>query len=519
MRIWTLLCFLVGVTSFGYQFNVRPWTATTKPKLRASKYDELNDERFGRKAAWNALFSRGVEYVGRESESAFYPLKFPISPESSDKSRESDVKSGSSGVESGKLPRVMNLALLPSFSQGPLFPTSREFLFIYEMRFRGLMNEAEKCDGLLGHCFISKEDEVAAVGSLCRIIESKKLADGKGFFIIEAQQRFRVLKMYQRTPYIRAEVELLTDEELLLEPTQQAAAATESQAIAEAVYVCLKQYLRINRASTDVFEEEDEDDEDDDEDDDSGAEGVVVVMGDEGVQLSEERTETGWYIGLNGDGPVLRSDGNGRTIGDEREEDDEDEEDEDDDDDDDDTDYLNLTAAIRDSKPLPANRAQTTPPAELLARYSSFSFAVTNLLHKDVDVLQQLMQHSSILNRLRGLRAILADAVEELSDALIDEGILVTDDLEAIAAMSRDAHDDDSSLLPEPGSDGLTLDRELDNELLGRMGLSFDMFVSESRFDERLGKMVVSTATLGKQDVGKGRGTQIDEFDDPAAFQ
>jgi hypothetical protein len=84
--------------------------------------------------------------------------------------------------------------------------------------------------------------------------------------------------------------------------------------------------------------------------------------------------------------------------------------------------------------------------------------------------------------------------------------------------MSRDVHDDDSSLLPEPGSDGLTLDKELDNELLGRMGLSFDMFVSESRFDERLGKMV-STATLGKQDVVKGRGTQIDDFDDPAAFQ
>ena len=516
MRILTLLCFLVGVTSFGYRFNVRPWT---KQKLWVSKYDELNDERFDRKAAWNALFSRGVEYVGRESsESAFYPLKIPISPESSEKSRESDVISGSTRGESGKLGRFMNLAILPSFSQGPLFPTSREFLFIYEMRFRGLMNEAEKLDGLLGHCFINKEDEVAAVGSLCRITESKKLVDGKGFFIIEAQQRFRILKINQRTPYIRAEVELLSDEEFLLEPTQQAVAATESQAIAEAVYICLKQYLRINRVSNDVFEDEEEDDDDDDDDDDSEGEGegVVVVMGDEGIQLSEERTDTGWYIGLDGDGPVLRSDGNGRTSGDEREEDIEDEEDEDDEDDG--TDYLNLTAAIRDSKPLPASKAKTTPPAELLARYSSFSFAVTNLLLKDVDVLQQLMQHSSILNRLRGLRAILADAVQELSDALIDEGILVNDDLEAIAAMSRDVHDDDSSLLPEPGSDGLTLDRELDNELLGRMGLSFDMFVSESRFDERLGKMV-STATLGKQDVVKGRGTQIDDFDDPAAFQ
>ena len=62
----------------------------------------------------------------------------------------------------------------------PLFPGSREFLFIYEMRFRSLMYDVQ--DTLLvGRCFASDDDQLGSVGSLCKIVESKKLQDGKGF--------------------------------------------------------------------------------------------------------------------------------------------------------------------------------------------------------------------------------------------------------------------------------------------------------------------------------------------------
>lgn len=84
---------------------------------------------------------------------------------------------GSENNKEGK-PARMELALMPF--ETPLFPGSREFLFIYEMRFRSLMYDVQ--DTLLvGRCFASDDDQLGSVGSLCKIVESKKLQDGKGF--------------------------------------------------------------------------------------------------------------------------------------------------------------------------------------------------------------------------------------------------------------------------------------------------------------------------------------------------
>merc|ERR1711871_1481001 len=94
----------------------------------------------------------------------------------------------------------------------PLFPGSREFLYIYEMRFRTLMNDAEQSGGVLGRCFISNEGALGKVGCWCKIVEQRRLEDGKGFFIVESMERFKIVRVTQRTPYLVAEVRMLHDD-------------------------------------------------------------------------------------------------------------------------------------------------------------------------------------------------------------------------------------------------------------------------------------------------------------------
>lgn len=78
--------------------------------------------------------------------------------------------------------RIIEIGLLPF--EGPLFPKAREFLFIFEMRYRLLLNhvqEREHGHRYLGRCYYNAEtDEIGSVGSLCRVVESRKLMDGKG---------------------------------------------------------------------------------------------------------------------------------------------------------------------------------------------------------------------------------------------------------------------------------------------------------------------------------------------------
>ena len=56
---------------------------------------------------------------------------------------------------------LIDIPIMPF--ESPLFPGSREFLYIYEMRFRSLMNDAEMNGNRLGRCFIS---ENGAIGSI-----------------------------------------------------------------------------------------------------------------------------------------------------------------------------------------------------------------------------------------------------------------------------------------------------------------------------------------------------------------
>ena len=75
-------------------------------------------------------------------------------------------------------PVLKEIAIMPF--ETPLFPGAREFLYIYEMRFRSLMNDVEGAENLLGRCFVSSTGAIGLVGSFCNIVEREKLKDGKG---------------------------------------------------------------------------------------------------------------------------------------------------------------------------------------------------------------------------------------------------------------------------------------------------------------------------------------------------
>ena len=75
-------------------------------------------------------------------------------------------------------PVIKEIAIMPF--ETPLFPGAREFLYIYEMRFRSLMNDVEGAVNLLGRCFVSSTGAIGLVGSFCNIVEREKLKDGKG---------------------------------------------------------------------------------------------------------------------------------------------------------------------------------------------------------------------------------------------------------------------------------------------------------------------------------------------------
>lgn len=131
---------------------------------------------------------------------------------------------------------LIDISIMPFKS--PLFPGAREFLYIYEMRFRSLMNDVEKNGNKLGRCFISDNGAIGSIGSLCNIFEKRIMDDGKGFFIIEANSRFRIRRILSTKPFLRAQVELIDDVEI-------AGDSTLCEKLCKEVYCELKTYLRI----------------------------------------------------------------------------------------------------------------------------------------------------------------------------------------------------------------------------------------------------------------------------------
>lgn len=90
--------------------------------------------------------------------------------------------------------------------------------------------------------------------------------------------------------------------------------------------------------------------------------------------------------------------------------------------------------------------------------------------------MQQLLQSQSTSYRLIGLKRILAEAVEELSSLMIEDGVMPDDLLNKVKAASYSKDDDDEDLMPPPEYTGVTIESELDDELVAELNISDEDF-------------------------------------------
>lgn len=86
--------------------------------------------------------------------------------------------------------------------------------------------------------------------------------------------------------------------------------------------------------------------------------------------------------------------------------------------------------------------------------------------------MQQLLQSQSTSFRLTGLKRILAEAVEELNAVMMDDGVMPDDLLNQVKRASYSRDDDDDDLMPPPEYHGVTIESELDDDLVAELCIS-----------------------------------------------
>jgi len=135
--------------------------------------------------------------------------------------------------------------------ENPLFVGSREFLYIYEFKYRQLFSDSDKNGGMVGRCYVDVDGNIGSIGSLCSIVERRRLEDGKGFFIIQANSRFKIKRILKREPYLLAEVILDYEDDV-----HNYVDENICERLCIDVYKLLKTYLRIARLQINEEEEE-----------------------------------------------------------------------------------------------------------------------------------------------------------------------------------------------------------------------------------------------------------------------
>lgn len=269
--------------------------------------------------------------------------------------------------------------------ESPLFLHARELLYIYEMRFRDLMRQVETSDHLLGRCFLSESGEVGEAGSLCRIAEKKQLEDGKGFYVIEAVQRFRIRRIVRTDPFLVAEVEIDSD---TLRNTEEEIRVSEL--LCHDIYALLKIYLRVQR-------------------------------------LRQAESDSQQHDAVPQHTHALDP-------------------------------YVCFQPAVYLFRP----GGGTEEKDGGRARHEAFSHACANLLSTDPSILQQIFQSQSLHFRLHGIKRILAEAADELSSLMIEDGLLAKSTLQEIIRRSTADVDDDTDLAPPADYHETTLDEEVE---------------------------------------------------------
>jgi hypothetical protein len=98
-----------------------------------------------------------------------------------------------------------------------LVPTGAEWLNVFEMKHRQLLNDLGP-DALFGFVYFStSQQKFGLVGTLARIKSRKLLEDGRVFVTVEGVDRFYLNEFYSEKPYLKARVKVLSDYSLIEE--------------------------------------------------------------------------------------------------------------------------------------------------------------------------------------------------------------------------------------------------------------------------------------------------------------
>lgn len=115
--------------------------------------------------------------------------------------------------------RVAAMAGLPLFPlKTVLYPGAALPLHVFEERYKLMIEHCVDGDSTFGVVLIKSGSEVGEpaepyeVGTRARIIEVARLDDGRLNILTRGEERFRVTRMIQLRPYLKAEVETFADQ-------------------------------------------------------------------------------------------------------------------------------------------------------------------------------------------------------------------------------------------------------------------------------------------------------------------
>ena len=86
-----------------------------------------------------------------------------------------------------------------------------EYLGIYEMRYRQLLNDVGE-GGYFGHIYYSQENsKLALVGTLTKVKKIDRLDDGGMYVVMQGVGRFFVRDVVAEKPYLKARTQVFSD--------------------------------------------------------------------------------------------------------------------------------------------------------------------------------------------------------------------------------------------------------------------------------------------------------------------
>lgn len=93
-----------------------------------------------------------------------------------------------------------------------LAPLGSDWLNIFEMKYRQLLNDVDQTNNMIGFSHYSQtQQKLSLVGTLARVKDRKLLSDGRTFVVLEGVQRFYLEEFVAEKPYIKARVKPFDD--------------------------------------------------------------------------------------------------------------------------------------------------------------------------------------------------------------------------------------------------------------------------------------------------------------------